>query len=159
MLHCLPKNPQEENVKQIEELQQSILGQFLILEAKQAASSTAIKQTTLMHEDNAMLFDDLDDAEHSESHDSASAQSAIPNTPCRLPMMPSTLANPAPHDRLAELSLRKHQGAKLLKNLQDAIADKSFQYSHVIHIAPHKQVSNCTRKTIINLNNSISFYC
>jgi hypothetical protein len=165
MLRQLSKNPQEENVTQIEELQQSILAQFLALEGQQASSGISSGQTTLMDEDDITCFDDLDDTE-SDAHTAQTGGEEPTLAPAntdrhqiRIPMMPSTSEQPAPREKVAELMLRKRQASKLLKSLRDAIADKSFQYSHVIRVAPRKRVSNRARKTIIILNNSISFYC
>jgi hypothetical protein len=161
MLRQLSKDPQEENVKQIEALHQSILAQFLALEGQQASSGISSGQTTVMDEDDITFFDDLDDTESETQtgEEPALAPANMGRHQIRVPMMPSTSEQPAPREKVAELTLRKRQASKLLKSLRDAIADKSFQYSHVIRVAPRKRVSNRARKMIIILNNSISFYC
>jgi hypothetical protein len=41
-----------------------------------------------------------------------------------------------------EINLHKNQASRLLHQLRELIADKSFQYSHIIQTAPRKEV--CT---------------
>jgi hypothetical protein len=76
----------------------------------------------------------------------------------RLPI-PSTLQSPNPFHKAIELALRVQQAARLLNTLREAIADKSFQYSHVIRVAPRKTHHSHARSRIIQLNNQISLYC
>jgi hypothetical protein len=61
------------------------------------------------------------------------------------------------HDRFSplELSLRKLQAQHHLNRLRDLIADKSFQYSHVIRAAPRKVVKTRARAKIKSLDNEI----
>ena len=46
-----------------------------------------------------------------------------------------------------------------LNQIQDLIAEKSFQYSHVIRVSPHKGVNTNSRGTVKMLNLEISIYC
>ena len=46
-----------------------------------------------------------------------------------------------------------------LNKLQDLIAEKSFQYSHVIHVAPQKAVTTRSRDVIKKLNHQIARHC
>ena len=61
--------------------------------------------------------------------------------------------------RQVELQLRLKQAEKCLQALWDTIADKSFQYSHVIRVAPRKGVRTRARATIIKLNFEITLHC
>ncbi|KAF8799515.1 hypothetical protein BYT27DRAFT_7017072, partial [Phlegmacium glaucopus] len=58
-----------------------------------------------------------------------------------------------------ELKLRIKQAAKTLEALRDMIADKSFQFSHVIRVAPRKGVHTRARSSIAKLNSWISYHC
>jgi hypothetical protein len=60
--------------------------------------------------------------------------------------------------RAVELRLRISQADKTLQALRDTIADKSFQYSHVIRAAPRKAVNTRARTAIGKLNSLIVFY-
>jgi hypothetical protein len=57
-----------------------------------------------------------------------------------------------------ELHLRQEQANTHLNRLRDLIADKSFQYSHIIRSAPRKSIRNHARTTIKNLNHEIAFH-
>ncbi len=93
-------------------------------------------------------FDDLDDVEPEleqqtgpEPQRSTVSNLEILQTPeIRTNMMPSTsrTANRAAQDM--EMDLRKQQAKRYLSGLKELIADKSFQYSHVIRKAPRKTV-------------------
>ena len=76
----------------------------------------------------------------------------------RIPKMPSTCTDCDPCDRLVELSLRKRQAARHLQCVREAIAEKSFQYSHVIRPAPRKNVKTRARSSIAKLSSTISFH-
>ena len=60
--------------------------------------------------------------------------------------------------RAVELKLRILQADKTLQALRDTIADKSFQYSHVIRVAPRKAVRTRARAAITKLNFLIAYY-
>lgn len=58
-----------------------------------------------------------------------------------------------------ELAQRVQQAARALGELRDLIADKSFQFSHVIRVAPGKGVKTRARSYIAKLNLRISYHC
>jgi hypothetical protein len=58
-----------------------------------------------------------------------------------------------------EVHLRQKQAECILQQIRTTIADKSFQYSHVIHVAPRKSVTTRARGTITKLNTKITTYC
>jgi hypothetical protein len=115
---------------------------------------------------DASAFDDLDE----EEPDSAPPSSIQPTqTPLsqeeispihsRLLPMPSTSDSPNPDHCMVELNLRRQLAAQLLNSLREVIADKSFQYSHVIRVAPCKTTKFRARSAITKLNTRISLYC
>src|SRR5271156_7019067 len=73
--------------------------------------------------------------------------------------MPSTWGSGDNMYRQVELQLRLKQADKCLQALRDSIADKSFQYSHVIRVAPRKSVRTRARATIAKLNHVIAYQC
>lgn len=60
--------------------------------------------------------------------------------------------------RAIELKLRTSQADRTLQALRDTIAEKSFQYSHVIRVAPRKAVRTRARTAITKLNFLITYY-
>ena len=76
----------------------------------------------------------------------------------KLPI-PSSLASGECNYRQAELDLRLVQAGKALSKLRDLIAEKSFQFSHVIRVAPRRGVRTRARSAIANINNMIGYQC
>ena len=68
---------------------------------------------------------------------------------------PNTTAVPF---RQAELGLRVKQATRYLAALRDAIAQKSFQYSHVLRSAPSKGARTRSRTAIIRITDQVSHY-
>ena len=64
---------------------------------------------------------------------------------------------PSPAD--VELVLRRYQAQTHIGQLRDLIADKSFQYSHVIRVTPRKSIKTKGRATVKGLNAQIAFHC
>ena len=73
--------------------------------------------------------------------------------------IPSTWISRDNPYRAKELELRIQQASKTLQILRDKIADKSFQYSHIIRVAPRKGVRTRARATIAKLNHAIAYLC
>lgn len=81
--------------------------------------------------------------------------------PERIPLhLPSSYnTNTATHPfRRAELGLRVKQATRYLAALRDSIAQKSFQYSHVMRSAPSKSTRTRSRTAIIRITDHISHY-
>ena len=164
-LRRLPRNPREDHLKQIDQLRASINAEFVELETLQhGVSDISASFVTMQEKDDASAFDDLDEDDlddhdlGSDDHDSAtSSEMVMPE--CRTLAMPSTCKVPHPTHCAMELALRNQQALRHLSALRGAIADKSFQYSHVIRPAPRKSVHTRARSAISKLNNIISFHC
>jgi hypothetical protein len=60
--------------------------------------------------------------------------------------------------RQAELTLRIKQATRYLAALRNAIAEKSFQYSHIMRSAPSKGVRTRSRSAISKISERISQY-
>jgi len=72
--------------------------------------------------------------------------------------LPSNGNVPAIYHEL-ELSHRISHADHHLNRIQDLIAEKSFQYSHVIHVAPRKAVNTHSRAAVKKLNLEIALHC
>lgn len=88
----------------------------------------------------------------------AGPEPAILPPECRRLSMPSTWQSTDNVYRAVELKLRMSQADKTLQLLRDTIADKSFQYSHVIRVAPRKGVLTRARAAINKMNGLITYY-
>ena len=172
----LKKEPREEEVKKIELLRQSLMAEISILNRLQ----NQVRVTTgVLHpfpdDPVPALFDNLDDGEDNgdiptqeiengpslpstsglEINDESASSMITPElTKFHLP---STSSLPADHPHcIIELKLRQRQAALYLNALREAIAEKSFQYSHVIRIAPRKSIRSRARSHLVLVNNEIS---
>ena len=72
--------------------------------------------------------------------------------------LPSTRNVTSGHEDI-ELSLRRDQAKNHLHQLHKLIAEKSFQYSHIIRVAPTKGVRTRARGTVKGMNMKIAFHC
>jgi hypothetical protein len=161
----LPRNPREEDVKQVDQLRGSINAELVELETLQRSVSDISASILIIQEkDDSAAFDDLDEDDSaydfatSDNHPSAPSSDTVPPEFRSFPM-PSTFKDPHPPHCAMELTLRTRQALRHLNALRGAIADKSFQYSHVIRVAPRKSVRTRARSAISKLNNIISFHC
>ena len=118
----------------------------------------------IQEKDDASAFDDLDEDDSPfdnhlalDNHPPALVPDMV-LVEFRTLAMPSTLA-PHPLHCEMELTARTRQALRHLNALRGAIADKSFQYSHVIRVAPRKSACTRARSAISKLNNIISFHC
>lgn len=169
----LATEPREDDRKEVERLRQLLTPQFDVLDGLQNRAATQGFGTNDNHDtDDPSTFDDLDADQnyfHPVSHAPitratsdgvAAAQDfgIVPPERRRL-SIPSTWLSPDNPFRAMELTLRIVQASKSLQALRDIIADKSFQYSHVIRVAPRKGVRTRARATIAKLNYLIVYHC
>ena len=125
--------------------------------------------------DDVTDFDNLDDEEvdkdsggdnsspeASQAHASIAAAAAaaddlsVPEQ--RFIVLPSNSVDRHAAHHAEELKLRVNQADKCLQALRDTIADKSFQYSHVIKVAPRKSVNTRACANIVKLDQKIAFH-
>lgn len=111
-------------------------------------------------------FDNLDDE---VAVSDPSGEVSVPSDPEHLSLLPerrplhlpssygtNTAAN---HPlRQAELSLRIKQATQYLAALRNAIAEKSFQYSHIVRSATSKGVRTRSRTAILKITDRIMQY-
>ena len=73
--------------------------------------------------------------------------------------IPSAMDRPLDHHRDIEMRLRVRQADALLTSLRELIADKSFHYSHILHLATRQPIRSRARSKIATLNAEISLCC
>lgn len=74
-------------------------------------------------------------------------------------MLPSTHLPLGHVDRKMELALRIRQATRYLASIREAVAEKSFQYAHVMQKSPSKGVRTRSRNVIAKLNEQIALRC
>jgi hypothetical protein len=61
--------------------------------------------------------------------------------------------------RNLELTLRSSRVEHHLARIRELIAEKSFQYSHVMRVSPRKGTTTCSRASVKKLNTEIALQC
>jgi hypothetical protein len=77
----------------------------------------------------------------------------------RILPVPSAMVQPLDHHREIEMRLRMRQADTLLTSLRELIADKSFNYSHILRPASRQSMRSRARSKIANINAEISLCC
>jgi hypothetical protein len=113
-----------------------------------------------INRENEGEFDTLGELDH----DTASAPAAAAG-PSNLPAASTISVEEQQvylprHGHLVEveITLRKSQASRLLHQLRELIAEKSFQYSHIMRAAPRKGVRTRSRAVVHELVNKISLH-
>ena len=149
------------------------MSQFDVLEAQRQHATRDVYGEVQGDEtgDDPAAYDDLDrDRENMQlpeepagtrarvAADALGDGAVVPPERRKLSIPSTWLSQDNPH-RATELDLHLKQATKTLQALRDAIADKSFQYSHVIRVAPRKGVRTRARAAIAKLNYNIIYLC
>ena len=149
--------PSEENQSKLDGLREMVTADFAALDA--LLSQTGLPNLGGNYKSFGHPavedFDDLDDDEADDGFTISAAKSAVIPVEDRQLPLPS-YQNAAHSIATVELRLRHQQADELLESLRVTIADKSFQYSHVIRVAPRKSVKTRARSTIAKLNEKIA---
>ena len=181
----LEKDPREEDKKEIDKKRSLLLSEFEALgrahrravsvlapaavpvppPAAVPVPSPAVMPSTAAgamyeYEEVPHDFDNLDDDEiiDVEQQPALDAEDKTISPEHRPIPMPSTcLPKDHAYSRI-ELRLRKDQAHRYIMALREVIAEKSFQYTHVIRVAPRKAVGTQARQVVLKLNKNISFY-
>lgn len=159
----LQKEPREEARQEVQILRQALTNDLQCLQSQQSN----IIHAQLAEPDDADLeaFDNLDN-EIADSDPTDQIQvfegpdpeqlGMLPERrPLHLPSSSSTANHPL---RQAELTLRIGQATQYLAALRNAIAEKSFQYSHIMRSATSKGVRTRSRSAIFKITERISQY-
>ena len=102
-------------------------------------------------------FDDLDD-----DSESAAVQTPVLNINMlpieHRPLPLPSYQNCEDPNAIIELEWRQKQADRILDSIRSTIAEKSFQYSHVLRVAPRKSVQTRARAAIAKMNSLIATY-
>jgi hypothetical protein len=118
-----------------------------------------------MEEGDPTAFDNLDDDPVDPGPEPDTRRKDNPNDSEVLPperrtiMLPSTHFPDGHSDRQMELTLRFKQATRYLAAIREAVAEKSFQYAHVMRKSPSKGVRTRSRTVIAKLNERIALRC
>jgi hypothetical protein len=164
---CLQKDPREESRLEIDRLRQSLTTDLIRLESlKSTFNHPQLPETDEVDDPHAESFDNLD-GEIGEADQSGPDEfidrnepdnDAVP--PERRPLyLPSSHSTRSDHPlRQAELNLRIKQATRYLAAVREAVAEKSFQYSHVMRSAPSVGVRTRSRTVIKRVSDRIAHY-
>jgi hypothetical protein len=112
-----------------------------------------------INRDNEGEFDTPGELDDDTPSASAAGPSHLPAETSNVPVEEQQVYLPC-HGNLAdvEIKLRKIQASRLLHQLRELLAEKSFQYSHIIRAAPRKGVRTRSRAVVHALVNKISLH-
>ena len=161
----LHKEPREDCRLEVERLRQILTTELIHLQSLQSAlhqtASTTVSNAVEDPHEESFNDDDgeVDPSGEDQLSDERDSELDLPpeRMPLNLPSSYNTNATAHPF-RQAELGLRVQQATRYLAALRDAIAQKSFQYSHVMHSAPTKAARTRSRTAIIRITDQVSHY-
>jgi len=163
-LKRLQKDPREECRLEVEMLRQALTTDLVSLQSIQPTfHHTELLETYDVEDPQAESFDDLGD-EFGEAipsgPDEASEIERVAVPPeLRALHLPSSYKKNDQHPLLqAELTLRIKQATQYLAAVREAVAEKSFQYSHIMRSAPSKALRTRSQAVIDKISDRISHY-
>jgi hypothetical protein len=153
----------------VERLRQILAAEFLLLQTLPNALERANTLNEVTEDGDPTAFDNLDDEPEvpepvSEPRTRARLRSD-PNhieliPPERQPVILPSTHFPSDHPLCSmELTIRKKQVTRYLAAIREAVAEKSFQYTHVMRKTSSKAVRTRSRGIIAKLNVRIASYC
>ena len=164
----LKRYPWEETGREVERLRQKLSAELLLLESLRSAyTDDGIISPEVFGDkkadESADEFNDLDDEEHSGPDQDVPRSLPLVEDrqlpECKTLILPSTHMPDAHLLRRAEFALRIAQVKQNLVAIREAVAEKSFQYCHVMWSAPTKSVRTRARASISKINAQISYCC
>lgn len=162
----LRKEPSIKDTKEVEHLRQLLATQFSVFDDLRLQATDGVFEVhRLTDNEDPAQFDDLDEADtgptataNSVAEDNASVPNGAALPEHRTVAIPSRWISQGNIYQAIECDLHVTQADKCLQMLRDLIADKSFQYSHVIRVAPRQAVRTWARALIAQLNHKISYF-
>jgi len=152
-------NPTEDNNSLLLRLRDNLAAQFSALDSITSKTDIVLfpGQGRPFDLEGLKEFDHLDDDVSGDAL-SAVGDSEMPTIEHRRLPLPSYHNAGSKHAGL-ELRLREMQADRLLDSIRSSVAEKSFQYSHVIRKAPRKGVNTRARSVIGKINSKIAGLC
>ena len=162
------QDPQEDDRKEIDRLQEVLSNELDILEGLRHRVTTEVyAPDNSLPPGNPAAFDNLETDSAvaalgevppvTQATASVAVPEIVPPEARRL-SIPSRWESRDNIYRAVELRLRISQADRTLQALRNTIADKSFQYSHIMRVAPRKAVRTRARTAIAKLNFLITYY-
>ena len=163
----LKYEPREEDRLNTERHRQSLTTDLILLQSMQATSN---QSTTPVGDNNTNVdedvFDNLDEDDEPDANADAGSDSTRVGqshtddiTPPERKALHLPSHFPDGHSLCkSELSLRIKQASRYLAAIREAVAEKSFQYSHIIRAAPLKGVRTRSQGLILRISHRISYY-
>lgn len=128
-------------------------------ELQTAANVPDMPLSPIILDDEAMWDEDADAEEDGIGADSPQQTAMVTGFVEGITLPMPSNRNVPEHFGPTELALRKEQASNELNCLRGLIADKSFQYSHVIRNAPTKKVRTRAQTKVKTLDTEILFHC
>ena len=152
-------NPTEDNNSLLLRLRENLAAEFSALDV------IVVKTDMVLTSGRAHSFDpaDVESFDHLDDELSGNPTTVVDDSDVQkierrhLPL--PSYSNPASNYAGDELRLRKRQADCLLDSIRSAVAEKSFQYSHVMRKAPRKGVITRSRTVIGKVNSKIAGLC
>ena len=162
----LQKEPREDCRLEVERLRRILTTDLIHLQSLHSAlNHTGLTVRNDVEDPHGESLDDFDDEGEEadpdgrdQVFDGSDPDLGLP--PEHVPLhLPSSQESPIHHSFCkAELDLRVKQATRYLAALRDAIAQKSFQYSHVMRSAPSKGARTRSRSAIIRITEHVAQY-
>lgn len=73
--------------------------------------------------------------------------------------LPSTCPLNSDQCHEVELQIHMESASQHIAALRELIAERSFQYMHVICVAPWKGIMTCAHESLAKLNHTVAFHC
>lgn len=147
----------------MEKLRQSLTTDLVRLQSLSVIDHPGFLNSDGLEDSRAESFEDLDDEiGNATPLDSDSTIGDLDSNcyPEHRPLnLPSHTSTEDPPYRKVELSLRVKQATRYLSAIREAVAEKSFQYSHVMRGTHSKAIRTRSRAVIGKATDRISHHC
>ncbi len=170
----LNDDPREEERAQVENMRQQLTSHFSVLSSMERRLN--ILPGPVAHFDDGVQSAEFDDIGQDDAQAATGEPAMAPPTEQPDPNLPITpeartiqfpsniglipgqhgLENSMMQYREEELTVRVAQASKFLGKIREAVAEKSFQYSHIQRQAPKKSVKTRSQTVIGKLNHQLA---
>lgn len=159
---------QDTDFHDIEQMSQALRAQFASLgKLQQTASGMAVNVPENDAGEGDPIPFDIIDVELDEEEAANNAGNVLIAAPTSIEIPATSWPIPLPSNshtlriryRAVEIVVRRGQALRHVSALRQLIAEKSFQFSHVIRVAPRKGIVTRARAEIHKINVRISLHC
>ncbi|GLB37202.1 hypothetical protein LshimejAT787_0402530 [Lyophyllum shimeji] len=156
----LGHHPREDDRKTVEAAREQLRAQIAVfLTARESYQITSGMVIAADNNGYVAQFEEIPEPHEASPQTSSDAgppeKYTLPPEAITLPL-PSALLDTTSPLRDVELSLRELQADKLLQDLREAIAEKSFVFSHIMRVAPRKAVRTRSRGKLLKIEQNIA---